>query len=404
MIPVMQPARGIWRWMIVLGLGLIVVFPITTAIQPLSTVLLFVLAAIFLVGGGVGAGLGTRGRIKQLASPPILVGGAMTLLASVTIIWSLNRSETVTGLIEAFGLIVFAMIYYVAFDRISFEVSLRRWVAWAITGTVVTAFVMVIADHYTHFLAHLKGEAFTGHHMNNSVMTVLTVFMWVCVGMMGKHRIVAFAFVTLSIVAVFHTNSMSAQLVAIAGATVYTISLIVRRSLAVPVLVLCVVLYGVMIFAGPLTARLLADMASAVPGANIGHRTEIWSAALQSIYERPWTGLGFHTSHIVTQEPYVTHLGDWATRAWTNPHNLSLALLYELGIGGFILGLVGLLSFFKLLRGVDGEDATLWAIMIATAFSHMAVGRYPWISWWQFGLLAAVLFGMLVLKRKTLQF
>ncbi|MBB5514569.1 membrane protein implicated in regulation of membrane protease activity [Rubricella aquisinus] len=57
----------------------------------------------------------------------------------------------------------------------------------------------------------------------------------------------------------------------------------------------------------------------------------------------------------------------------------------------------------RLKRRTDPQAAMIWAIMIAAAMIHMAVGRYPWISWWQFAMLAAVVFGMLALKRRVLR-
>jgi O-antigen ligase len=228
--------------------------------------------------------------------------------------------------------------------------------------------------------------------------------MWICVHLLRPHTVMCYLFILLGVVAAFHTGSQSVQLVALAGTLTFLIHYMTGKSFPTVVISLLVVFYIIMFFAGPLRYAILGEGEDSLATAlDVDDRLQIWSAALQGIQQHPWTGLGFHTSHVVTDPEQIARLGPWAEFAWTNPHNLSLALPYEMGLSGFELGLVLLVSLGHALRGTDPRAAMIWAIMIAAVMTHMEVVRYPWISWWQFALLVAVMSGMLAMKRKALR-
>jgi O-antigen ligase len=400
----MTPARGIWRVMVLIGLGFLVAFPLTTLLSPLSTVLSMVLCSLFLVGGGAGAGLSARARLQNWGSGPVLFGLALFGWAVLSLGWSINLSETGTGLMEVLGLAVFAFVFWIGFDRITVEVDARKWVAPALLGMLVLSFGLVILDAYTLIVHKLLNIPFNGDHRHNSTMMVLTVLIWPMIGILGDRKLSAIGLVFLGLVASFHTGSLSAQVMMLAGTVVYGIFLLTRVSVVRPLMVFCVLVYLGMVLAGPGFGALFSYLPDSLAIYAITARIEIWAAVLQGMLERPLLGYGFHSSHLILEEPYRSILGVWTEQTSTHPHNLSLAIWFELGIVAFLLGLGLLLSFLKPLERLAARDGTLWMIAIAASLGHMEVGRYPWISWWQFGMLGAVVIGMLILRRGAIRF
>ncbi|MBB5515693.1 O-antigen ligase [Rubricella aquisinus] len=403
MTPDMAPARGLWRVMINIGLGFLVAFPLTTLLSPLSTVLSMVLCAVFLVGGSVGAGLHARHRLGQWRSTSVLFGLGLVGWAVLSLMWSINAAETRAGLIEVLGLIVFAGLFFIAFERIAVETQARFWVGPGLLALLVLSFGLVILDRYTLVLHHLLNISFDGYHRHNSAMMVLTVLIWPMVGLLGERTIAALGLIALGLVASFYTSSMSAQVMMCAGTVVYGLFLITGKSIVRPLMAFCVLVYLGMIWAGPGFESIFARLPESLSVAAITARIDIWTAVLQGLFERPLLGYGFHSSHLIPEVPYVTELGAWAAETSTHPHNLSLALWFEMGIAAFVLGLGLLVSFLKPLQSMAPREGSLWMIAIAAALGHMEVGRYPWISWWQFGLLATVLIGMLILRRGAIR-
>ena len=95
----------------------------------------------------------------------------------------------------------------------------------------------------------------------------------------------------------------------------------------------------------------------------LSYRTDIWMNVLSQIFERPWFGFGLGTP-LVVQLPDIPY-------PFSDPHNMTLSVLYHGGITGCVLWLVMYaVGFWATWRQRNSDESIVF--MLALIYGVMA--------------------------------
>jgi exopolysaccharide production protein ExoQ len=184
-----------------------------------------------------------------------------------------------------------------------------------------------------------------------------------------RYRWIPWAGFILSIVLIILSTSKTSLIVFL---TLMTVMHLYRslRSNFTKLIPLCIAF----ILVGGVGATLLLDNLDVIAGSlgrdlTLTGRTDIWSAMLEIIAERPWFGYGFNAVWRDWNHDVTAYL--WRTLEWECPygHNGLMDLWAELGMSGLAVFLLSLgtvllrgIAFLRVTKTVEG----LWSLMYLT--------------------------------------
>jgi exopolysaccharide production protein ExoQ len=184
-----------------------------------------------------------------------------------------------------------------------------------------------------------------------------------------RYRWIPWAGFILSIVLIILSTSKTSLIVFL---TLMTVMHLYRslRSNFTKLIPLCIAF----ILVGGVAATLLLDNLDVIAGSlgrdlTLTGRTDIWSAMLEIIAERPWFGYGFNAVWRDWNHDVTAYL--WRTLEWECPygHNGLMDLWAELGMSGLAVFLLSLgtvllrgIAFLRVTKTVEG----LWSLMYLT--------------------------------------
>lgn len=136
------------------------------------------------------------------------------------------------------------------------------------------------------------------------------------------------------------------------------------------------------------TERLVDGVTAYTPSA----RLQFWYDSVRIFLQSPWLGVGagnfFSNTFFLLDAPTAMA----SKRGFENAHNLFLQLLAEMGIGGFLIVLAGLLTWATAFKWRALNLETWWSVSLLSIIGIHSMLEYPlWLSF--FLGIAAVLFG-----------
>jgi O-antigen ligase len=133
----------------------------------------------------------------------------------------------------------------------------------------------------------------------------------------------------------------------------------------------------------------LADLASPT---TVSARLHIWYDSLRLFLQSPWLGVGVGgmraESFLLVDFPAELA----SRRIFENAHNLFIHLLAEMGIGAFLLVLVGLFAWIRGFKWRELDLETWWLIALISVLGIHSMLEYPlWFAY--YSAIAAFLLG-----------
>ena len=122
-------------------------------------------------------------------------------------------------------------------------------------------------------------------------------------------------------------------------------------------------------------------------------RLQFWYDSLRIFFHSPWLGVGAGKLFTNTFLLLDTSTSLASKRVFEHAHNLFLHLLAEMGIGAFLIVLIGLFSWVKAFKWRDINFETWWVISLLSILGIHSMLEYP--LWFSFFLgVTAILLGM----------
>lgn len=368
--------------------------PLISIIADRSPALISVIVAVAAVLAMPAQRGAFRARLRTMAGNYSLVlalSFGLLIWAWLGLLWSLDASYGIKELVRSSLLLPFGIILYLALPQLvaAFE---KDWLKRAMIAIFTVGVVFLAIDPHLGIMRGLTGENRLEHYHNFPAI-LTSVFLWPILLMLWqKNRALAVGLYVLTIVAVLQTISVSAQLVVVLGGLGVVILYLLRSHIILVGLVIALSFYVLMIFAGEWSVYLPETVHKVLANASIYHRIEIWQSYFAGIMERPILGWGFDASRLPQREGYVDGLGAWAATTSHHPHNLSLALWFELGLPGLILGAVALVIATLALRNEPYPLQMIGVITLLGILLHCGVGKHIWQSAWVMPIFLLALF------------
>ena len=300
----------------------------------------------------------------------LLVGVAVT-----SVLWSAEPGLTLRRSITLAATTLFGT--YVAARYTTSE--LLRLLAWALGIAALLSLIVALALPAYGISVDPRGEAWRGifwykNALGGNMALSALAFLCVALGCQTRRcRWLAWGGVGLSTVLLVLSESITALVAFVVVLTLYPISRALRwrRTLVVPVYIMGVLACGCV-------AALLLTSSEGVLAAlgrdpTLTGRTELWSAVLEMIRQRPWLGYGFQafwlgwmgeSSHVL-----LWMAGTEGNYSYAAADNGYLELALSLGLLGVSLYLFAFLrTFFRAVRWarITKTAEGLWPLMLLT--------------------------------------
>ncbi len=373
------------------------IVPSVAVFHPKSLPLILVLGAVATL---------FRPRLRTGMFPRPLLGIAITasiLLgwAGLTIIWSIDQSDSIRRLLRLIPLAVSGLILLSAATRLN--KSERRMAEWGLLiGTMLLAaqlLLEVISRGWVTELLHPSLPDQWGYRAIylQTGATVLSLFVWPS-ALIAIRRLSIWAAALLLVAALGVSVQLSAWAAVVAFATGGTVVLLARIP-RVSLLVLALPLLAMLMTAAVMVAMPVRSWMPDLPASvrtSVYHRLEIWQFVAERISQRPLLGWGLEASRTLPGAQEPIDIGDDASsksdikpptliRMPLHPHNGFLQLWLELGVVGVTIASVLLIQLLAAIR-----RSTLSPIELAPSFAVVASALVVlslsygiWQSWWQ---------------------
>lgn len=314
-------------------------------------------------------------NFMQVASKSIWLW-LVVAVALASMAWTIDPDTTNRRAILILGTSGFG-VYMAARYTIREQLQLMAWAFGLVIGL---SFVFAIALPHYGVMSFQEGGVHAGTwrgvmtHKNIlgrlMVLSAIT-FLFVGLGKPAKniYRWLAWTGLALSIVLILLSTSKTALIAFVSLLLILPLyrSWRLNYNQVIPIVILVILVVGG-------SAMLIFDNLPAIAGAlgrdlTFTGRTDIWSAMLDKISERPWTGFGFNAFWRDWDNEATAYM--WRYLAWECPygHNGFMDLLAELGIMGvFAFGMSYLTAIWegirllRLTRSIEG----IWALMYLT--------------------------------------
>ena len=377
---------------------LLAALPLLSVIShPAAPAVLLASLACALAAAGISGSLKPAFRLHRLAGQRVTLGlfGAMLALAMLSSLWSLDAARSLekamTTLPVGFVFVAFLLLS----DAFGRAMAAHRW-ALLLAGLMMAASVLIMVDQTFEIFVPFSPERGLTH--NNTAAQLMSMLIWpVAWFAWQRSRLLALATFALCTLAVFMSQSQASQLALILGAAALFPLCLLKAKAPLVGAALATLFLFVLVLAGPLADALFADMDEAMRvAASIDHRIELWSSYLAGIMERPLLGWGFDASRLPSRPEYAASLGVWAPTTGHHPHNLALALWFEMGIIGLALGIGLIWLVAGGIRRLDPGLQPFATLILLTAMLQMGVGKHIWQDKWLAAMVATAVLTLFV--------
>lgn len=293
----------------------------------------------------------------------------LTGIALLSVLWSVAPEVTVRRGVALIGTTMFGI--YLA-ERFSFE-ELLRLLGWAlgIAAVLSLAFALLLPSYGISQDPITQGDwkGIFDHKNTLGKNMALSIVVFLLLALSARrYRWVAWAGVGISGVLLVLSNSTTALVVAVGLGLLLPFYSILRRDalVAVPLALLAMVLIGgaaAWLLSNPETVLGILGKDATLTG-----RTVLWSAVLDEIRERPWTGYGYSAFWLGWEGKSATV---WLATGeeFYDAHNGILDLWLTLGLVGvavFLLNFVRAFVRAGVWVRVAGTVVGLWPIAFLT--------------------------------------
>ena len=333
--------------------------------------------------------------LPSLNDPFLLSIFGLLAWSGVTLLWSVS-GESATPNWASLAALMIPFTYLLTQMRLNAQPE-RRLLRRAICIGAALGIGLGLFEFATDGVINmevLQKGATKSHYTEvvNRAPAILLLFTWLAVLAAPKYR---WPILAIGAVTGYLLPSESALLAFAVGVVVYTVTLIAPRLARI---LLPAAMAGTILLA-PLLFSAVDKPVRMIAGENnpsIVHRIEIWSFAVDRIYERPWIGWGFNGSRAVPggNERYLVKNATGAVighgdRLPLHPHNGALQIWLELGAVGAVLAaiLAGLIGYRAVALAETGALTT-------TVFLIWLLSFGAWQSWWVCAISLTVLLAM----------
>ena len=260
-----------------------------------------------------------RSFVQMFCSRVLIAYLVFAIYMSVSILWSFPE-DSVPSLIKhpLFSLLLFFSVFELAQRRFDL---LRLVIKWAAICATVAALITI-----ARYLGEGTGSRLAGYGAFYNPLLISHVFGFFVALWFGIYFMENELFQPLPLLGIlicgallFATGSRT-PLVAMVAAVAWLAALSANRKAAV--------VLGAIFFLGIV---ILSFVPEVITQRGFSYRTEIWASALRQIKEMVWFGHGHGTPLSIQLDsfPYP----------FSEPHNLSLQVLYDGGVAGLVLWL-----------------------------------------------------------------
>lgn len=276
-------------------------------------------------------------------------------VALISVLWSVAPQVTLRSSFALIGTTLFGAYLAVRFS-LREQLQLLAW-ALGIAALFSLAFAFALPEYGV--MNDARGEAWRGiyHHKNvlGRLMSLSTaVFFFLALGG-RRHRWLTWCGFCLSLGLLLLSGAKTALVVLLTVLILLPLYRALREAytIIVPILITCVFAVG----GGLVWLSSNLDSTFGVLGrdATLTGRTDIWSAVVGMIAERPWLGYGYSAFWLgwegESAQVWIRLSAFTANLYPTHSHNGMLDLWLDLGfVGGVLFTLVFLLTFGRALR------------------------------------------------------
>lgn len=359
------------------------VLPVAMVAANRSAPLMAGLAAVVALAGVLFSGnaralLSRPGRLARLAA-----AGAASLLslAAFSVLWAHDRAASAFSFGEAAVSVAPAVLLLLAW-----RVMLPARLGLMLACGLLLAGLLTIADLSTG-MAYRRplGIRPDLYVVNRSVMTQ-AVLIWPMVMLLsGRARAFGLLAGLAVAVAVFRSESTSAQLGLLAGLAGYGLARLAPR------LGIIAATGGAMLLLvlAPWIGRILnalvpASIHAALARSHSGARVDIWQSFGAAVAERPWFGSGFNASARMAADPLVGEVAEplRALLGAGHPHNAFLQVWVDLGLAGALMVAGLFIVTARALVHAPPAIRPAAVALAATVLAIAAVSHGAWQGWW----------------------
>ena len=377
-----------------------IVLPLAMFLANRSAAFVLVVAALLALAGLWQAGrLGDLGRLLAWPWPPAaLVGAAFVGLAALSLGWSVFPKS------GAFGLGEFCIPLAAAITLgLAWRIAPPRHVGLLLAGGLALAAMASMADLATGMAFRkalgIRPQLFV---LNRTVVAQL-VLLWPMLALIGRrYRAVGWATAALVAAAMFVSESGSAKLGVLAGATVMAIAIYAPRLATGGVAIGTTLLLLIQPWLGRLVAAVMpARVNAAMADAHSNDRINIWSSFGAAVEQHPLVGSGFNASARMADNPLVQRVPEPLREMLGagHPHNSFLQIWVDLGAVGAILAIALVLLACLTIYQMSQAARPYAAGLAASVLSIAAVSHGAWQAWWIACVGAAVVLFLSVRDR-----
>jgi exopolysaccharide production protein ExoQ len=328
--------------------------------------------------------------------PLALVLGALLGVMAASVLWSVNPEKTLDQTLSA------AFIMLTGYGMIIFCAQKFKWNAQSLNrlplyfiGAMVLAGVFFSIEFLTHMpLSHALIDPDMPRYAYNRSMVVYVLCVFPALFML-RHVLISsrakmglrFGLVGAVLIAVFSSQSQTAQVMFVVGLGVYgLLTLIQNQKIRQTLILFGGVLCSLVILSMPFVISSMKTnivsvssetSPSFVSSANMGERLEIWQFASQKILEKPLLGYGVEAMRILKADvPFSVN----KTYTILHPHNGFLQLWVEMGVLGALVGIAILwLVIIRCLKDPNLQPVSI--ACLAATLCLIGTGYGLWQGW-----------------------
>lgn len=339
-------------------------------------------------------------------SPPKVVFVVFLLLLAWSLIgvaWSIDVRVTLEKLLRVLGISVAGLIVLDA--ALGLEPQKLRAARTLLLAGFLIGLVLLTGERVMHApivtVLHpdIANET-TLWIIFNRGTTVLVLFVWPTVLVLGRRNRTVAVLVWISTLGVIYTYPSDAAILAlIAGGGICVLTWFAPRIMQV----VLAALSAMFILTSPMVLGKMVDLEAIKSERRLisdsgYHRLLIWNFTAERIFERPFGGWGLDTSRSIPGGR--KRLDFTGEELPLHPHNSALQIWLELGLPGALLAtvLVGwiLITIGRGVQGAAEKAAMMGMCVTALGISFLSYG--VWQSWWLSALWLAAAFAAMCWK------
>lgn len=353
-------------------------------VGPISIAASAGLAALIAIAAAGGlAAVRLRGEAwPRPAGDLLLLSAASFLYMAVSGLWALDGPPALwlalrLALLNLAGMLCLAWMRGLPSDQA------EKWGRWIVGGILLAVVIAAV---------HQFGPEIGLPRLIKRGATILAILTWPAVAILlaGGRRGAAFGLALATLFPAIADAADTALLAWLTGGAIFALALW-RPRIAVLVAVAGVAV--TLLFAPLMASRVQAEDYFGRLGSSSLHRLAIWNFTADRIAENPVLGWGLDAARRIPGGNDLVSIGPDFPPQFPmplHPHNASLQIWLELGLGGVLLGLAWLGAIARRLLAAATPLATAQATAALTSAAVIANLSYGiWQNWWLAGLWLA---------------